>query len=122
MSDKKPDFSKPVDLLAFIYNEFYACGCSEIDKMVDEIKYVLKWSSEDIKKRINFDSLYPGRDGIFYLVAALLDKNDFIEHGTSIRGSLITKEGKEFLGAIEKISVDEMEREGGVAYDGCFYE
>jgi len=32
--EKKPDFSKPVDIQAYFYHAFHACGCSELDGQI----------------------------------------------------------------------------------------
>ena len=118
--EKKPDFSKPVDIQAYFYNSFHACGCSELDEMIKEVKRVLSWATQNIMERVCFSKLYEN-SGCFYLIAGLLDSVGFLEHGTSIRGTWATEAGKSFLGALNKFTEEEICNSEGEAYDGCIY-
>ena len=43
MSDnqREPDFTKLIDVKAFFYNELGACGCSDMETMIAEVKRFL---------------------------------------------------------------------------------
>ena len=117
----KPDFTKPVDILAFFYNEFCACGCSEVDTMIDVIRDLLEWLDSDISTRLKYDTLFNGNVGVYYLLTGKLDHLKFTEHGFSIRVAWLTEEGQEFLNALRKFSNDEIEFSSGGAYDDLYY-
>lgn len=118
---KTPDFNKPIDILAYFYNEFNACGCSEIEEMLSEAKRFLTWASNDISTRPNYQTLYPGSPGAFYLIAGIFDNAGMIEHGTSIRCAWIEEKGKKLLSALYRFTIEEIGEANGTAYDGCDY-
>jgi hypothetical protein len=109
-----PDFTKPVDVLAFLTSEFGVCGCSEEDKVSEEIKKFLVWASKE--DRPNFETLY-NNDGVYYLIASTMDRLGLIDHGISIRVPFITQKGKDFLAGLEL----DFANATGEAYDGCTY-
>lgn len=119
--NKAPDFTKPVDIQAFFYNEFGACGCSDLEAMINVVKDLLEWMSENIMERQGYEKLFNGNVGVFYLLAGRLDSLGFSEHGTSIRCAWITEKGKEFLNALKTISAEQIENSEGEAYDGLSY-
>ena len=126
MSDnqREPDFTKLIDVKAFFYNELGACGCSDIKAMIVEVKRFLSWAdsqSPDYDNRIRFDELY-GSEGIFYLIAGMLDHAGLIEHGSSIRCSWLTSEGIDLLSALNTLDPLAIEEAEGEAYDGLTYE
>jgi len=118
---KVPDFTKPVDIQAFFYNEFGACGCSDLASMINIVKDLLEWTSSDIMERQGFEKLFDGNEGVFYLLAGRLDSLGFSEHGTSIRYAWLTEKGKEFLNALQTIPVEQIENCACEAYDGLSY-
>lgn len=117
----KPDFTKPVDILAFFYNEFGACGCSELYTMIDVIRDLLEWLNSDIDTRPRYDTLFNGNVGVYYLLAGKLDCLEFSGHGTSIRVAWLTEKGRKFLSALNRFSNEEIEFASGDAYDDLYY-
>jgi len=120
MKQPTPDFDKPLDLLAFIYNSFGICGCSQFDVIVNELKRFLTWAGAPMENRSLYITLYP-RDGIFYLIAGMLDRAKLIEHGTAVRHPWLTDTGKAFLAGLNKYAVEQIDEAKGDAYDGCTY-
>jgi len=118
---KAPDFTNPVDIHAFFYNEFGACGCSDLEAMISVVKDLLEWMSENIMERQGYEKLFNGNEGVFYLLAGRLDSLGFSEHGTSIRCAWLTEKGKEFLSALKTITTEQIEDCEGEAYDGLSY-
>lgn len=51
----KPDFTKPIDLLAYFYEELGACGCSDLEAMITVVRSLLAWI--DDKSKPGFESL-----------------------------------------------------------------
>jgi hypothetical protein len=119
---KSPDFKKAVDIRAYFGEKIGACGCSELGLMVEEVKKILSWSAQDIMGRQNYSSLYPERDGIFYLLAGLIDGLNMIEHGASIRCCWLTNFGKQFLDGLNSFTAEQIEEAEGEAYNGCWYD
>jgi len=111
------DLTKQVDVLALL-RKYCCCGCSEDDLVAKELIKVLEWAKEDCEKRERYDKLYEN-DGVFYIIAGFLDNRYMIEHGTSIRCSWITEDGKILLETLKNIDWGNIK---GVAYDGCFYD
>jgi hypothetical protein len=119
-----PDFDKPVDILAFIHQSFGICGCSELAVIIEELKLILDWAGTEMSFRPAYNSLYTtalftSRDGIFYLIAGMVDKAKLIEHGTAIRCPWLTDTGKAFLAGLNKYTVEQIDEAKGEAYDGC---
>lgn len=91
--------------LNILDENFGWCGCSEEEKMLDEIRKVLDWASlEDKDKRYQ-----EGFPAVYYIVAGILNNLEFIEHGTAIRYPWLTDEGKEFKEIVSK-SYDEIDK------------
>ena len=118
---RNPDFKMNVDLLAFFYNEFGACGCSELDEMINTVIKILAWAEADPDDKPLYSTLIKDDLGAFYIIAGILDKLEFIEHGTSIRFSWITEKGKEFLDSLRNKNINDIENAEGYAYDDCYY-
>ncbi len=77
------------------------CGCSDTTKTWTWIlEYLTKCASED--SYLNDDDLSGGE----ILAMNLLRDLGFTEHGTSIRGSWITDNGKEIIEFINKMGID----------------
>ena len=84
--------------LDFVVDEFGFCGCPNMDVVNDIIK-VLKELNKDgtsnyitgLMQTLNLKRKY------IMLVLMVLDRNEYIEHGSTLRGSWITPEGKEIL-------------------------
>ena len=108
----KPDYTKPVDVLAFLQHAFGACGCSDMEELIGPIY--------DILDRVVSGEADP-QDGLFYIVAGILTNWGLIEHGTSIRSSWVTPEGLKLLATFDNFSVDDIEEASGEAYDGLWY-
>jgi hypothetical protein len=119
---REPDFSKPVDILAFFDNHFGGCGCSEIQPMQKTVIELLEWHSADIMTRPHYDTLFNGDSGVFYIIAGIMTDADLVEHGGSIRSGWITKTGKALLIGLKMFTADEIEDcKPEEAYDGCTY-
>lgn len=119
---KYPDFAKPVDIHAFFYNEFGACGCSDLPAMIGVVKSLLEWLSSNIVERPSYDTLFGGNTGVFYILVGRLDSLGFSEHGSSIRCAWLTDTGEDFLKALRGVSVDAIENcQYEEAYDGAWY-
>lgn len=116
--EKLPPDLTPVNILAYLYNAWGNCGCSETSEMVKSILRLLEWV--DGGRKTKYDTLYP-EIGVFYLLAGRLDSLELIEHGSSIRSSWLTCEGKRLLGALKSTCPDAIEHAAGEAYDGCSY-
>ncbi len=106
----KPDYSKPVDVLAFLQHAFGACACSDVGEMLKPIIAVLNGTKG---QHIEFD-------GVFYIVAGILTNWGLLEHGTSIRGSWLTVEGIQLMYTLDG-PVEDIEDASGKAYDGLDY-
>lgn len=119
--NRVPNFTNPVDIVAFFYNEFGACECSDLEAMINVVKDLLEWMSEDIVERQDYEKLFNGNEGVFYLLAGRLDSLGFSEHGTSIRCAWLTEKGKEFLNALKTVTAEQIENCEGEAYDGLSY-
>jgi hypothetical protein len=113
------DLSNPIDIYALLLNEFGGCGCSEDDEMAKVIVKILEWAVKSIGNRVRYNKLFR-HVGTFYIVAGILDNNDLLEHGTSIRCAWATKKGKMLLETLKEM--DFSKKIEGTAYDGCFYE
>lgn len=120
MNKELPELT-PINLKAYFYNNFGACGCSELDEMLATVTSLLAWHDEPMEKRPRYNELYDGNTGIFYLLAGLLDNLGLVEHGYSIRNPWLTVEGMDLLEALRKTSYEEIEEASGEAYDGLRY-
>lgn len=106
---------RAIDVKALFYNEFGACGCSDIEDMIRVIKMLLEWASSSSAPR-KYDTLF-NDDGVFYLLAGRLDSMGFIEHGVSIRFSWITDKGTSLLNALNKFTPEQIDESEGVIPD-----
>ena len=108
----------PVDVLAFFYNGFGMCGCSETSESIELVATVLEWAKSD-KDKMYSDIIE--NIGAYYIVVGVMDNLGLIEHGTSIRFPWPTKDGERLLDAIRKHGARAIEDASGEAYDGCHY-
>lgn len=116
--EKLPAHLTPLNLQAYLYNAWGACGCSETAEMVKSLQRLLEWIGGD--KKESYDTLYP-EIGTFYLLAGRLDSLGLTEHGTAIRYPWLTDEGKRLLSALQATTPEDIECSQGDAYDGCYY-
>ena len=122
-NQREPDFTKPIDVKAFFYNELGACGCSDMEAMIAEVKRFLSWADSGTPAydtRVYYDKLY-NSEGVFYLIAGMMDNANLIEHGTGIRFPWLTSEGIDFLSALNTLDPLAIEEAEGEAYDGLTY-
>jgi len=112
MRPAKPDFTKTVDVLAFLGHAFGACSCSDLVELIQPIIRVLNWADGQ-KVAIDYD-------GVFYIVAGILTNWGLLEHGTSIRSSWIMDEGIQLLHCLRHRDEDIADASGR-AYDGLEY-
>jgi len=122
MSENKPDFTKPVDVMQFIYNTFHPCGCSDRVSVLQEVRGFLFWLKEDSKDRVRYDSLFRGFVGIFYIMAGICDRAYLCGHGGGIRNAWIEPLGRELLHALETIPLETIAEAEGEAYDGIYVQ
>lgn len=115
---RKVDFDNPLDIKAFLYNEFHACGCSELDEIIDTIKHFLSWAKATPS---DYEDVFPKQVGLYYIIAGICNDGDLVTHGSSIRFPIIQDDGESFLLALNKFSVDEIDVASGEAYDGMYY-
>lgn len=120
MSEAQVEFT-PLNIRAFFSNELGACGCSDMSSMIAEIRRLLEWHEQETGARVSFSELYSS-EGLFYLMAGLLDDCGLSEHGTAIRHPWLTDRGRELLSALRACTPREIEEASGEAYDGCWYE
>ena len=118
---RSPDFSSPIDIKAFFYNGFGACGCSELDSMIDVVVNLLEWIESDKDGSSYYDTLFGGNVGVYYLLIGIIDRNGLCEHGVSIRFPFLNDMGKKLLRALQTISIEKIDECSGLAYDGLYY-
>lgn len=116
--DKLPEELSPVNLKAYFYNNFGACGCSDLSSMIDAVLKLLRW--HEMSPRTHWEDLYK-EPGVFYLLAGLLDSLGLAEHGGSIRHPWLTADGARLLSALNTTDSGVIEDAGGLAYDGLQY-
>ena len=117
-----PEELTPLNIKAYFSNTLGACGCSELDTMIESILRFLHWCENYPTniKAMGYFELY-SEIGVFYIIAGLLDGLCLIQHGTSIRYPFLTEDGKRFLNALETYSAEEIDNANGEAYDGLYY-
>lgn len=118
---KKPDFTKPVDIKAYLFDIFNLCGCIELDMVIEEIKKILLWASINSKERISYNKLYESK-GCFYIITGILDNEDILNHGISIRYARITDNGRFLLKSLNKYTVDDICDATGIAYNNIEFK
>ena len=91
---------KTEDIQSILDDHFGNCGCSETKLLVNDLILLLENQAEEIETRVKYDKLFTSKT-LFYVLAGILSDLNFIEHGTSIRCSWITKKGKEFLAQLK---------------------
>jgi len=119
MSENQPDFTKPIDVKAFFYNKFGACGCSEIDLMINVIRDLLEWM--DTPDHSFYNTLFNGSTGVYYILIGLFDNLGLCEHGIAIRYPWLTEKGRELLKALQTIAAEQIDKSEGKAYNGLYY-
>lgn len=116
--ERKPDFSRIVDVLAFFHNEFGVCGCSDMQSVVVIVKDLLEWMSQgtgDLHEMLN------EQPGVYYILVGLIDSSGLCGHSTSLRFPFLTVEGRSFLSALNTFSPETIGLAEGLAYDGAYY-
>jgi hypothetical protein len=101
-------FKTPEDVRDFFYDNLGTCGCSEMDEMIYTIKCFLDWANQEIGKRKNYDEV--DDPGIYYIIAGILNKAKIFEHGSAIRCPWLTMKGKQLLIALNKFTVEEIDK------------
>lgn len=84
--------------MEFTVDMFSFCGCSNQDVVNDIMKVLKELNNDNTSNYITslVDSLILERRYIL-LILMCLDREGYIDHGSTIRGSWITPEGKEVL-------------------------
>jgi hypothetical protein len=122
MIDQKrqlPEDLSALNLRAFLTNEFGACGCSELETMLDVLKSLLTWVGMG-GGRVDWNKLY-SNPGIYYLLMGALDRLGLTEHGISIRHPWLTPDGTRFLAALMALKPGDVDAANGEGYDGIYY-
>ena len=124
---REPDFSKPVDVYAFLYISINITGINlenenkQITSIINVLKELLLW----FKNKKNIETIPRYKEiGIFFILLGILEKNklvDFFVNNEPVY--IITEKGNSFLNALIKFDFD---RDYGlikdrVAYDGKIY-
>lgn len=122
-TQKLPEDLSPLNLQAYFFNAFGACGCSEIDEMHAALLRLMEW--HDTRENPGHDrepytAIYP-EIGLFYLMAGMLRRLGLSEHGVAIRCPWLTQDGERLLDAMRRITPEAMDAASGEAYDGCHY-
>jgi hypothetical protein len=108
----------PLNLQAYFYHAFKACGCSEMQAMHETVLKLLEWHEGE--KKVRYHELF-NQPGVFYILAGMLDNLGLAEHGTAIRYAWLTSDGKRLLEALRQHTAKEIEEASGIAYDGLHY-
>lgn len=121
-SAKLPDELTPINLRAYFSNAFHTCGCHDVEAMIDEIRALLGWCAQSFDDgRASFETLFPDREGVFYLLMGVLEGLDLSEHGTSSRCAWLTEYGDRLLRALTEHDSHTIADAEGDAYDRLYY-
>ncbi len=115
-----PESLTPLNIHAWLMNAGFLCGCSEIGPVVKTLKFMLEWHESPAKSK-DYQKLFHGDAGVFYILAGILDDLGLAEHGGSVRFPWPTEKGKALLEALRATSVEEIENAHGEAYDGVHH-
>lgn len=115
-----PDFSKPIDVLAFLLNELGFCMCFDFEPTIASLVEVLAWCDAGTERQ-SFDVKYKDNVGDYYLRIALVENAGLVDHGVSARYPFLRKSGMELLLALRKFTPEQIENASGKAYDGSRY-
>jgi hypothetical protein len=118
--DALPEDLTPLNIQAYFYHALGACGCGELDEMIDSVRRLLEWAGTDMSDRAEYNTLY-SEVGVYYLLVGRLDVLLLLEHGTSIRYPWLTKRGKRLLAALQTTPTEEILEASGTAYNGIDY-
>lgn len=105
-------YESDAELLAI--GVFNLCGCSdeyESFKVIrDTLTHFNEWREKNTYWNDLVKTVFNGVEGAAYLVCGLID-DKFIEHGTAIRGSWLTDEGKALLVDLNRI-INQLDNQG----------
>jgi hypothetical protein len=124
MEDQGPDFTRAVDVRAFLGDELHMCGCHDLEEIVPYLRDVLRWHETDASEREPYGSspLFHGSHAIFYIISGALDAAGLTEHGVSARCAFLTNMGRALLLGLETMDPGEIDCASGGAYNDCTYE
>ncbi len=112
----------PLNIKAWLcYGSGFVCGCSDAWSVITVLGGLLTWFNTDQMKRENYDTLFGGNTGLFYLLSGVLDDMDLTEHGTSYRAGWLSEDGKRLLAALTSLAEEQYDAAEGEAYDGLHY-
>lgn len=111
----------PLNLKAWTFTALSLCGCSDMVAVLGGLRDFLGWHAADLANRPGYETLFGGNEAVFYVFAGILDRLDLSEHGSSVRGSWLTEDGKRLLLALRTTPLEEIDDAHGKAYDGCDY-
>jgi hypothetical protein len=114
---REPNFNKPEDIAAFLGNELGLCGCTDEEPYLKALIRLLEWHNN---KDVGFESLYFD-DGVYYLLAGMIDRAGLSEHGSSIRAPFLSTKGRELLKGLKTITIEELRHTEKEAYDGVYH-
>jgi len=97
------------------YNKLQWCGCGDPEDALEEISKYLKALQDFEHRQARFEEYFGVKtvydNHLLLCLAYALDAAEFTEHGTSILGAWLEKDGRYFLYAIEKA------KESGAIHD-----
>lgn len=82
-----------------LHTTFNVCSCADRDSINKTLKYLFEYLAMPIKERTftAFINLGDISEGTYYLLTGILEKENLIDHGSSIRFAWLTDKGKEIL-------------------------
>jgi hypothetical protein len=121
-SPPKPNWSKSVDVKAWLFEEMGACGCSNLVSMLEYIREALRWTRDSERPPFyNERTPWGGNEGVFYITMGRLEESLLIEHGIGIRFPWLTDAGRHLLAKLEHCDLQTIEDAEGTAYNGQEY-
>lgn len=122
---KLPKDLTPLNIYAWLSNVGFSCGCSDLVAIIETLKHLLEWTARKDRypdPKGGFEHVFPGNEGIYYILASVIDDLGLSEHGTSVRCPWLTKDGERLLEALRKYKPEEIDEVPlGEAYDGISY-
>lgn len=121
---KLPADLTPLNIHAWLSNVGFTCGCSDGVAVIETLRKFLEWhdAKDRWEKNMSYETVLPGQEGAFYIIAAVIDDLGLAEHGSSIRAPWLTDDGKRLLDALRKYKPEEIdELPLAEAYDGISY-
>ena len=100
---KLPEHLTPAIINAWLVENIGYCGCMGAYP-IEDIRIILEWAGSNMDTRLRCDQMYPDDDGVFCLIAGMMEKLDLMEHGAAIRCPWLTPDGERLLAAIKEFT------------------